>query len=122
MGESARESGRDLQHTINEARALSDEMQLINEACNNLAERMERLAERNREAAERLDDNRTPQGDAPEKRRNMFEEIVETPSDFPVDPMLDRDVYEGADAEGSRAESDLRDALHKSGRKHGGRR
>lgn len=45
MRESARDGGRDLQQHINEARALCEELQFMNETGNNLAARLERLAE-----------------------------------------------------------------------------
>ncbi len=46
LGVTARESGRELQETINQARSLSEELQFINEAGDNLARRLENLAER----------------------------------------------------------------------------
>ncbi len=42
----ARESGNELQETINQARSLSEELQFINEAGDNLAKRLEDLASR----------------------------------------------------------------------------
>ena len=50
-----RDAGRDLQSIVAEARALSDELQLMNDSGDNLASRLERLAERNRDIAERLE-------------------------------------------------------------------
>lgn len=50
-----RDSGRDLQKLVSEARALSDELQLMTESGDNLASRLERLAERNRDIAERIE-------------------------------------------------------------------
>lgn len=44
MRESSREAGRDLQERINEARALADELQFMNETGNNLASRLEKAA------------------------------------------------------------------------------
>lgn len=44
MREAAREGGRDLQQRINEARALSEELQFMNETGNNLAGRLEKVA------------------------------------------------------------------------------
>jgi hypothetical protein len=44
---SARESGRDLQSLINEASALSDELQIMTEAGDNMALRLEKVAQKN---------------------------------------------------------------------------
>lgn len=44
---SARESGRDLQTLINEASALSDELQIMTEAGDNMALRLEKVAKKN---------------------------------------------------------------------------
>jgi len=52
---STRDSGRDLQQLVAEARALSDELQLMTESGDNLASRLERLAERNRDIVERIE-------------------------------------------------------------------
>lgn len=46
LREAARDSGRDLQSMINEAKALTDELQLMSEAGNNMARRMETVAEK----------------------------------------------------------------------------
>lgn len=45
MRETARQSGRDLQQLINEAKSLTDEMEIMTEAGNNMANRLERNAE-----------------------------------------------------------------------------
>lgn len=47
MRETAQEAGRDLQEIVNEAKTLSEELQLMSEAGNSLAGRLEKLAERN---------------------------------------------------------------------------
>jgi hypothetical protein len=44
LREAAREGGRDLQQRINEARALADELQFMNETGNNLAGRLEKVS------------------------------------------------------------------------------
>lgn len=44
LREAAREGGRDLQQRINEARALADELQFMNETGNNLAGRLEKIS------------------------------------------------------------------------------
>lgn len=49
LGDTSRVSGERLQQLINQGRALSDELQIINEAGDNLAERLEKLASRARE-------------------------------------------------------------------------
>jgi hypothetical protein len=46
MREAAREAGRDLQAQINKAAALSDELEIMSEAGNNIARRMAQSAER----------------------------------------------------------------------------
>jgi len=46
------QAGQELQEYIDEAKVLSDEMRLINEAGNSLATRLETLAERNRRIAQ----------------------------------------------------------------------
>lgn len=46
MREAAREAGRDLQAQINKASALSEELELMSEAGNNIARRMAQSAER----------------------------------------------------------------------------
>src|SRR3989339_1466896 len=46
MRNAAKESGNELQDVINKAISLSDELQFINEAGNNLAKRLENLADR----------------------------------------------------------------------------
>ena len=51
MKETAQESGRDLQDRIDEARKVLDELQLIEEAGNSLAARLETLAERSGRAS-----------------------------------------------------------------------
>lgn len=48
MRESARESGRDLQSRINEARAMVDELNLMTQSGNNIAKRMEKSVDRGR--------------------------------------------------------------------------
>lgn len=45
MRETARQSGRDLQQLINESKALTDELEIMTEAGNNMANRLERNAE-----------------------------------------------------------------------------
>ena len=49
MRETARDSGRDLQEKIGEARALMDELHFMTESGDNMARRLERVAERNRD-------------------------------------------------------------------------
>ncbi len=46
MKAAARDSGKDLQRRIDEARGLSEELQLVAESANNLASRLEKGAER----------------------------------------------------------------------------
>ncbi len=52
---SGKSSGANLREQINEAAALTDELQLMNEAGNNLAKRLENLAERNSRLAQSID-------------------------------------------------------------------
>lgn len=54
LDEAAKESGDELRGLVNKARTLSEELTLINEAGNSLAERLETLATRNRMIADEL--------------------------------------------------------------------
>lgn len=99
MRQTASESGRDLQELVNQARSLSEELQLMNEAGNNLAGRLEKAAERggsSRHAAE----NAEPPVRGPFAIR---------------DPEFERDGDEGGDDAisglQSRAEKELFEAL-----------
>ncbi len=55
MQQAASESGKELQQLIDQSMAISEELQLVNEAGNNLASRLEGLAERNREIVEQIE-------------------------------------------------------------------
>lgn len=52
----SQEAGEDLQDKISKAQGLSEELQLMNEAGDNLAARLEKLAERNRTVAETIEE------------------------------------------------------------------
>lgn len=53
----AKASGRELQELINQSRAISEELQFINEAGDNLARRLEELAEKSGKRTVRRNDN-----------------------------------------------------------------
>jgi hypothetical protein len=53
LKKSSKESGEELQESVSEARFLIDELQMINETGNNLAQRLENLAEKSRYATTR---------------------------------------------------------------------
>ena len=53
----SQEAGEDLQDKISKAQGLSEELQLMNEAGDNLAARLEKLAERNRHVAETIEEH-----------------------------------------------------------------
>lgn len=133
LRETARDTGRDLQAMINEAKALSEELQLMHEAGDNLAGRLEKLAERNRTIAERLSD---PHGivregasvrrpSRPEPTRDRDREDVSVPAFAIRDTEFDRgeagdeldmQTYLGGsgddeDQPASKAERDLLQAL-----------
>lgn len=107
-------SGRDLQKIINESRAMADELQLVNESSNSLANRLESLAEKNRMIAQGFEEP-GEYASAPESARNITNEK-------PAFAIYDRDF--GASAEEkdedfagnlqSQAEKELFQALQKN--------
>lgn len=106
-----RDSGRDLQQTINEAKALSDELQIMSQSGGSLASRLEKLADR--------------------KTGSRYRAPVPSPASFAIrDPDFDQGLDSVAEAEaddakdfyaeedggdrpdfGSRAERELYEAL-----------
>lgn len=55
MQNAARNTGRDLDEIISDAKVLSDELKFMNETGNNLANRLEKIAERNRELSDKIE-------------------------------------------------------------------
>lgn len=55
MQNAARNAGRDLDEIISDAKVLADELKLMNESGNNLANRLEKLAERNRTLVDKIE-------------------------------------------------------------------
>lgn len=137
LRESARESGRDLQELISEASALKDEMELIYDSSNRLAERLENIPARREAVRQRppydipdMDeeddeigfDPRPQRTPSPKERPAEQKPEARSPlSPFSIrDPEFDRDDAEGADAMPeddeldqfqSRAERELFEAL-----------
>lgn len=109
LRESARESGRDLQAMINEAAALTDELQLMSEAGNNMARRLETVAEKSGRTAP-----------AASMRRNESSFMIRDPE---FDAALDEDDNDDAlfgdetTSLQSRAEKELFEALQGTPRK-----
>lgn len=97
---SARES-EDLNRVIKQSRALSEELQIINEAGESMAKRLEELAERNRKIAqnadlteppsERYKPYRPPQVDASAVKVQNQPTIPSEPKDFPSFMIKDPD-------------------------------
>ncbi len=144
----AKESGTELQSLVNEARALSEELQIMGEAGDSLAGRLEKLAERNGRivhSVDELDDGEEEfprRTDKPFERKPVFERNESRAADkkaagFAIrDPEFDRgeagvlsdsqdneaqDEEEAAFAESfhSRAERELYEALLGGERKTG---
>lgn len=89
---STRETGRDLQERISEAKALSAELQIMGESGNSLAGRLEKLAERN---SRTLDRNTPAEVDLPRSRAKLPERKEKAPlSGFAI---RDREYEEGGE-------------------------
>ena len=56
MQNAARNTGKELDEVISDAKALADELKFMNETGNNLANRLEKIAERNRESSEKIEE------------------------------------------------------------------
>lgn len=109
MREAARESGRDLQALINQASALSEELQMVSDAGNSMARRLETVAEKSGRRA------------APASGRGQQGFSIRDPefNSSPGDDADDGSFMAEDDASGlqSRAERELFDALQGSQRK-----
>lgn len=55
MQNAARNTGRELDEIISDAKVLSDELKFMNETGNNLANRLEKIADRNRELSDKIE-------------------------------------------------------------------
>lgn len=118
MREAAREGGRDLQQRINEARALSEELQFMNETGNNLAGRLEKVATGSTARVNPYDGDY----DTAEEKRGFAIQDREYGLDDDDDAagfVID-DEDDGANL-GSRAERELFQALQGGGRGKAGR-
>ncbi len=125
----SQQSGAHLQDLIDDSTQLADELQLMNEAGNNLAKRLEGLAERNRRIAQGLeeDDGEVEEfyakgyerdGGGLEKEPSQTQSQEDPPPSFFIQ---DRDIDEAEDEGGgeekafaSKAEQELYDALQKN--------
>lgn len=150
LRENARQSGRDLQALISEARALSDELQIISESGNSLAARLEKLADG---SAQTVQSRRSPvdfdlpprTAPAPAPAARPRREAVAAPkgvsesdplSVFAIrDPEFDPDLDSGMNEDGlmqgdyeedalggfsSQAEKDLYEALRRKNKTEAG--
>lgn len=119
MREAAREGGRDLQQRINEARALSEELQFMNETGNNLAGRLEKVATG---SATRVNPYDGDYDTAPDERRGFAIQDREYGMDDDDDAagFIMEEDDEGSNL-GSRAERELFQALQGGGRGKAGR-
>lgn len=126
---SARGSGADLDKVIREARALADELGFMNEAGNNLANRLEKLAEKNRELVEKME-QAGGVGPASSSYKTMAASSRNDNFDADVDEALeagfilqDREFDDDLALETmglqSQAERDLMEALHKNKARRG---
>lgn len=124
MREAAREGGRDLQQRINEARALSEELQFMNETGNNLAGRLEKVATGTAARINPYDGDYEPAiSETPGEKRGGFaiqdrEYGMDDDDDAPGFLLEDED--DGSNL-GSRAERELFQALQGGGRGKAGR-
>lgn len=104
LREAARDSGRDLQALINEAAALSEELQMMSEAGNNMARRLETVAEKSGRAVSGVS--------APHPRGEQFS--IRDP-DFGASSMEEEDdegfEFDDTGELQSRAERELFEAL-----------
>jgi ABC-type transporter Mla subunit MlaD len=70
LRDAAQQGGDRLQENINAARALSDELEIIVQAGDSLAERLEKLARRNAQAPQ---ESRSPRAEEPQAERRVTE-------------------------------------------------
>lgn len=83
LKEASRRTGLELQEQIDEAHGMTEELQLMTEAGNNLAGRLEKLAERNRLIAQGLDVPGPDPQSAPAPEPNNFEQPADSPPQKP---------------------------------------
>ena len=127
LKQASRDAGKDLQLLVREARTLSDELHLMTEAGDNIASRLERLAERNREIAERIEKSGGPAIPAQSAQVNLKRlQEGKSLSTGPAFAIRDREMESSLEDENeewstndslhSKAERELFEALHKSGK------
>ena len=110
-------SGEELDHKLKDATMLADELQLMNDAGNSLATRLETLAEQNRMIAQGFDNYEGEIGPIDTKKYDKGFSIQDR--DFGTDDGDDRQTFDDYDEEPSaksssfksQAEQDLYDAL-----------
>lgn len=121
LREAARDSGRDLQALINEASALSEELQMISEAGNNMARRLETVAEKSGRAVSSPSAPAIPSVTADRARGGGPFAIRDPDFEFSSDMEDEDDLqdFEEENAGGlrSRAEQELFEALQGTSRK-----
>lgn len=90
MQQTADDAGKELQRLIDASLEISEELQLINEAGNNLATRLEGVAERNRRIAEQID---ASSGFSPDTRdrTSSGSSTIKTKADPSDSPFVIRD-------------------------------
>lgn len=96
---SARDVSRDLQQQLDDARAMSDDLEIMTRGANNLADRLDKAADRHRSSP--------PAESAPQPRKPTREEF---PGFAIRDTEVEKESFSG-DAEGSLAERELMEAL-----------
>jgi hypothetical protein len=128
---SADTSGAKLHEIVNESKFLADELKFMNEAGNNLAERLEKIAEKNRMLVDEMEGHSNKVKAAPIsfKQHEPFVAQEIEPVGFMIqdrdydDELSDDDFEFGGDLENSglqsQAERELYEALNKKQRKHG---
>jgi hypothetical protein len=105
-------SGRDLQKIINESRAMADELQMINETSNNLANRLEKVAQGGSAAAQATEDKAKFTADVP-SQPSRKPVVTDKPAFF----IHDRDFTDEAPASNDIEEEDMPEQLQSQAEK-----
>lgn len=125
LKQSSASSATDLEDVMHDAKRMTEELKMMNEAGDNLANRLEGLAERNRKIAQGMEPTYEPEDDyldeEPEfdQRSSSKHDNIETPSFFIQDREFD-DEDGAADEFSSQAERELYEALKKNKKQSGG--
>lgn len=122
LREAARDSGRDLQGAISEARSIQDELRIMIESGDSLARRIESAVDQGRPASYRQpprepDRNRPlpPAASPPDSGGFLIRDRDYDTGEAPVTSDLQEEDTDGEDRFASRAERDLYEALKKKG-------